>query len=83
MADAPAPESPDAQASQGKGLAVTAFAAAGLALLVPCLFGWAGILLGLAANQKGHPLGKVAVYTSIATMLLGFVLSALARKYLM
>ncbi|GAB2519679.1 hypothetical protein [Nocardia heshunensis] len=81
MANEPAPD--PSSVSQGKGLAVTAFAAAGLALLIPCLFGWAGILLGLAANQKGHPLGKVAVYTSIATMLIGFVLSALARKYLM
>ncbi|MFE3193136.1 hypothetical protein ACFXHA_29315 [Nocardia sp. NPDC059240] len=82
MANEPAPDPPGGLTAQGKGLAVTAFAAAGLALLVPCLFGWAGILLGLAANQKGHPLGKVAVYTSIATMLIGFALTALARKYL-
>lgn len=82
MANEPAPDPAHDNPALGKGLAITAFAAAALALLVPCLFGWAGILLGLAANQKGHPLGKAAVYTSIATMLIGFALTALARKYL-
>ncbi|APA99865.1 hypothetical protein [Nocardia seriolae] len=72
--DAPPP-------APGKGLVIAAFAAAALALLVPCLFGWAGILLGLAANQKGQPRAKEAVWTSVATMCLGFVLAAVARKY--
>lgn len=77
----PYPEQAAAAPPEGRGLVVTAFVFAGLALLVPCLFGWAGIFLGLAAGQKGNPQGKVAVWTSVGTMFIGFALAALARKY--
>ncbi|MGW5113323.1 hypothetical protein [Nocardia sp. NPDC004123] len=66
---------------EGKGLAITALIFAVLSLGVPCLFGWAGIFLGLTAARKGHPLGKVAIWTSIVCMFIGFVLAALAKKY--
>ncbi|MVU77504.1 hypothetical protein GPX89_09620 [Nocardia sp. ET3-3] len=72
---------PGGTPAEGRGLVIAAFAAAALALLVPCLFGWAGILLGLAANQRGQPLAKEAVWTSVATMCLGFVLTVVVRKY--
>ncbi|MFE4457568.1 hypothetical protein ACFROC_09435 [Nocardia tengchongensis] len=68
---------------EGKGLAITALIFAVLSLGVPCLFGWAGIFLGLTAAKKGHPLGKVAIWTSIVCMFIGFVLAALANKYLL
>lgn len=72
---------PTSDPPAGRGLVITAYIFAVIALVAPCPFGMAGILLALTANQKRHPRAIAAAYTCVAATVAGFVLSALVRIY--
>jgi hypothetical protein len=63
----------------GRGFTIAAFVCAAIAVLIlPPVFGIAGIVLGAVGRSKGdRELGKWAIIASIAGMILGFVLGAI------
>jgi len=59
-------------------LSIIGFVCAAIALLIiPILFGLAGIVLGIVGHSRGEALGKWAAITSAIAMILGMVLGYL------
>ena len=70
-----APQAPDPSA--GRGFTIGAFVCAVVALLIlPPVFGIAGIVLGSVGKNKGDPLGKTAMIVSAVCMVVGFAIGA-------
>lgn len=70
-----APPTPDPSA--GRGFTIGAFVCAVIALIIlPPVFGIAGIVLGSVGKSKGDPLGKTAMIVSAVCLALGMVIGA-------
>lgn len=71
-------QAPSAQQARGNTLSVVAIVLGALALIVlPPLFGIAGIVCASVGIKKGERLGKVGLAVSIAGLVLGMLLGLL------
>ena len=80
---APAPSEPLRRQPTGsaRGMAIGGFVCAAISLiLIPIVFGVAGAVLGFLAYSKGERLGLYAGITSIACLVLGLVVVAVAMN---
>ena len=81
--DAGAPDeavlAPDRSYLEGRGYTVGSFVMAVLAILViPPLHGIIGAVLGYIGHHKGDSLGRTAMFSSLAAMLVGSIVAAFA-----
>lgn len=71
-----APQAPDVSA--GRGFTIGAFVCAAIALLIlPPVFGIAGIVLGSVGRSKGDPLGKTAMIVSGVCLGVGMIIGVI------
>lgn len=63
-----------ATATEGRVFTILGFVFAGLAVVIlPILFGPAGIVMGIVGHSKGDPRGKLAAILAGVGMILGFI----------
>lgn len=71
-----APQAPDPSA--GRSFTIGAFVCAVIALIIlPPVFGIAGIVLGNVGKNKGDPLGKTAMIVSAVCLVVGMIIGVL------
>lgn len=72
---------PDGPCMEGRGYTVGGFIMAVLAVLViPPIHGLIGGVLGYIGHRKGDPLGRTAMACSLAAMVVGSMVAALAFR---
>jgi hypothetical protein len=77
------PQTRERRERDSRLLSIIGFVCAAVALvLIPILFGLAGIVLGIVGHTRGEPLGKWAAFASLGGMVVGTFLSALASHIL-
>ena len=80
--DAPPPEYPPPPRSsgQGRGYTIAAFVLAlGALVIVPIIFGPAGVALGIVGQRKGDPMGRTAAIVAGIAMVIGIALGIALR----
>lgn len=72
-----------AQTPRARMWAIAGIVCGALALLVPILFGPAGIILGIVGRSKGAGrIATIAIAVSIVLMIVGFIANALLMSML-